>query len=136
MSFALPRDVYDDLISKIGRESAEKIMSAFETILDSINKKTDEQIIEKKEIVKNEVYSKLKNELATKEFVRAETNEIKAEFEGLKADFEGLKAEFHDLRGEVKEISLLLKVLIGISTFALTIFNPNFINLIEKIFKG
>ena len=129
MSFALPRDVYDDLISKIGKESAEKIMSAFETILDSINKKTDEQIIEKKEIVKNEVYSKLKNELATKEFVRAETNEIKAEFEGL-------KAEFHDLRGEVKEISLLLKVLIGISTFALTIFNPNFINLIEKIFKG
>ena len=122
MSFALPRDVYDDLISKVGKESAEKIISAFETILDTINKKTDEQIIEKKEIVKNEIYHDLKNELATKEFVRAEINEVKADIESL--------------RGEVKEISLLLKVLIGISTFALTIFNPNFINLIEKIFKG
>ena len=129
MNYALPRDIYDDLIPKIGRDSAEKIMSAFETILNTINQKTEEQIVEKKEIIKNELYNELKNELATKEFVRAEINEVKAEFEGL-------KAEFHDLRGEVKEISLLLKVLIGISTFALTIFNPNFINLIEKIFKG
>ena len=46
------------------------------------------------------------NELATKEFVRA----------------------------EIQKNNLLLKVLIGIAIFALTIFKPNFITLIEKIF--
>jgi len=59
------------------------------------------------------------DELATKEFVRAENNE--------------LRAEINELRGEIRQLALLL--LIGISLFALTIFNPNFIALIEKIFK-
>ena len=68
------------------------------------------------------------NELATKEFVRAEINEVRAEISDV-------KAEINKIKGEIKQNNLLLKVLIGISTFALTIFNPNFINLIEKIFK-
>jgi len=122
MGYALPREIYDDLTKKVGKESATKIMNAFESILDTINQKTEENIIEKKEIVKSEIYNKLKEELATKEFVRAEINEVKTDIESL--------------RGEVKENSLLLKILIGISTFALTIFNPNFIELINKIFKG
>ena len=54
------------------------------------------------------------NELATKEFGRAEMNEIRA---------------------EIKQNNFLLKVLIGISLFALTIFNPNFVNILEKILK-
>ena len=64
----------------------------------------------------------MKNELATKEFVRAEIN--------------GINTNVEALRGELKQNTLLLKVLIGISAFALTIFNPNFIELINKIFKG
>ena len=61
------------------------------------------------------------DELATKEFVRAGNNE--------------LRAEINELGGEVRQLALILKVLIGITLFALTIFNPNFIALIEKIFK-
>ena len=59
-----------------------------------------------KENVKAELYNELRMELATKEFVRA----------------------------EIKQNNLLLKVLIGISLFALTLLNPNFIDIVEKIF--
>ena len=82
--------------------------------LDIIQKESQKEIIEKKESLKAELYNELRNELATKEFVRAEINEVRA---------------------EIRQNNLLLKVLIGISIFALTIFNPNFVALIEKIVK-
>ena len=82
--------------------------------LDIIQKESQKEIIEKKESLKAELYNELRNELATKEFVRAEINEVRA---------------------EIRQNNLLLKVLIGISIFALTIFNPNFVALVEKIVK-
>ena len=78
-----------------------------ELFLDITQKETSKEIDEKKENIKATLYNELRNELATKEFVRAEINEVKA---------------------EINEI-------IGISIFALTIFNPNFIMLMEKLFK-
>ncbi len=77
-----------------------------ELFLDITQKETSKEIDEKKENIKATLYNELRN-LATKEFVRAEINEVKA---------------------EINEI-------IGISIFALTIFNPNFIMLMEKLFK-
>jgi hypothetical protein len=47
-------------------------------------------------------------ELATKEFVRAEINKV---------------------RSEIKQNALLLKILIGITVFGLTLFNPAFVRL-------
>jgi len=57
----------------------------------------------KKEQIKAELYNELRNELASKEFVRAEINEV---------------------RSEIKQNNLLLKVLIALALFGLTIFNP------------
>jgi len=94
MNYTIPRDLFNELVKNVGKESAEKFANAFESFL--------------------KLYNELRSELATKEFVRAEINEVRA---------------------EIQKNTLLLKVLIGISIFALTIFNPNFIMLIEKIFK-
>ena len=94
MNYTIPRDLFNELVKNVGKESAEKFANAFESFL--------------------KLYNELRSELATKEFVRAEINEVRA---------------------EIQKNTLLLKVLIGISIFALTIFNPNFITLIEKIFK-
>ena len=114
MQYTLPRELFDELVKNIGKESAIKFANAIEKFLEIVQNESNRVIIEKKENIKAELYNELRNELATKEFVRAEINEVKA---------------------EIKQNNLLLKVLIGISIFALTIFNPNFINLIEKIFK-
>jgi len=74
-----------------------------------------------KESLKAELYNELRTELATKEFVRAEIN--------------GVRAEISELRAEVKQNSLLLKVLIGIAVFGLTLFNPAFVKLVELVIK-
>jgi len=114
MQYTLPRDFFDELAKSVGKESAEKFANAIEKFLEIVQKESQKEIAEKKENLKAELYNELRNELATKEFVRAEISEIRA---------------------EIKQNNLLLKVLIGISLFALTIFNPNFISLIEKIIK-
>ena len=121
MQYTLPRGLFNELVEKIGKEKAEKFASAIETFLEIIQKEASKEIENKKETIKAELYNELRNELATKEFVRAEINEV--------------RAEINEVRAEIKQNNLLLKVLIGISLFALTIFNPNFISLVEKIFK-
>ena len=75
----------------------------------------------KKETLKSELYNELRAELATKEFVRAEIGEV--------------RAEISDVRAELKQNSLLLKILIGIAVFGLTLFNPAFVKLVELIMK-
>lgn len=54
-------------------------------------------------------------ELATKEFVRAEISEV--------------RTEINKVRSEIKQNALLLKILIGITVFGLTLFNPAFVRL-------
>jgi hypothetical protein len=63
---------------------------------------------------KSELYNERRAELATKEFVRAEIGEV---------------------RSELKQNDLLLKILIGITVFELTLFNPSFIKLVELFIK-
>ena len=128
MNYSLPREIFEELVKNVGKESAEKLARAIEIFLDTLQKESQKDIIEKKETLKAELYNELRNELATKEFVRAEINEIKAEINEV-------RGEINEVRAEIRQNNLLLKILIGISIFALTIFNPNFVTLIEKITK-
>ncbi|BCD62057.1 hypothetical protein NitYY0826_C0926 [Nitratiruptor sp. YY08-26] len=96
--------------------------------MDIIQQESLKEIENKKENIIATLYNELRNELATKEFVRAEINEVRAEINEV-------KVEINELRAEIRQNALFLKILIGISIFALTIFNPNFVALIEKIFK-
>ena len=128
MQYTLPRELFEELVDNIGKESATKFANVIEKFLEIIQNESNRLITDKKESIKAEIYNDLRNELATKEFVRAEINEVRAEINKV-------KAEINEVRSEIKQNSLLLKVLIGISIFALTIFNPNFVSLIEKIFK-
>lgn len=86
------------------------------------------RITAKKEAIKSEMYNELRAEMATKEFVRAEINQLRSEFHEL-------RSEFHELRSEIKQYALLLKVLMGIAVFGLTLFNPAFVKLVELLMK-
>ena len=70
----------------------------------------------------------MRAELATKEFVRAEIN-------GVRAEISEVRAEISEVRAELKQNSLLLKILIGIAVFELTLFNPAFVKLAELVIK-
>jgi hypothetical protein len=74
------------------RDKAEIFAKAIEGSIRAIDEKADEKTAENKQFIKAELYNALRNVLATKEFVRAENNE---------------------LRTEIKQNALLLKMLIG-----------------------
>jgi len=123
MSYSIPRDVFLLLEAAFNndREKAEVFAKAIEGSIQAIENQAEERITHKKETLKSELYNELRAELATKEFVRAEINEV--------------RAEISEVRADLKQNSLLLKILIGIAVFGLTLFNPAFVKIVELIMK-
>lgn len=130
MAYSIPRDVFLLLETAFSqdREKAEVFAKVIEGSIQAIENQADESITGKKEALKAELYNELRTELATKEFVRAEINSVRAEISDV-------RAEINVLRGELKQNTLLLKVLIGIVVFGLTLFNPAFVKLVELLMK-
>ena len=130
MSYSIPRDVFLLLEAAFNndREKAEVFAKAIEGSIQAIENQADERITHKKETLKSELYNELRAELATKEFVRAEIGEVRAEISGV-------RAEISEVRAELKQNALLLKILIGIAVFGLTLFNPAFVKLVELVMK-
>lgn len=127
MSYSIPRDVYILLESAFNqdRAKADIFAKAIEGSIQAIEFQAEEAITHKKEALKAELYNELRTELATKEFVRAEINGLRSE----------LRTEMTELRGEIKHNTLLLKILIAFAVFALTLFNPSFVKLVEVLTK-
>jgi len=123
MSHSIPRDVFLLLEAAFNqdREKAEIFAKAIEGSIQAIENQADECITHKKEALKSELYNELRTELATKEFVRAEISEV--------------RADIRVVREELKHSALLLKILIGIAVFGLTLFNPAFVKLVELVMK-
>jgi hypothetical protein len=125
MAYLLPRDAYllFEEAFKHYRAKAEVFAHAIETSITAIQDKAGEHIIGGSP--KSEMYNKLRAKLATKEFVRAEVN--------------GLRDQIHQVMGnlyaEMKQQGLLLKILIGLAIFGLTLFNPAFVKLVELLKK-
>ena len=116
MAYSLQRDVFTLLEEAFNQDKgkAEIFAKAIEDSIKAIEVKAEERIVDKKEAIKSELYNELRAELATKEFVRAEINE---------------------LRSDIKQNALLLKFLLGIAVFGLTLFNPAFVRLVELLIK-
>lgn len=120
MTYTLPRNIFDLLLEAIGdKQKTEVFARAIESSIQAIDDKAVESITEKKHQLKAELYNDLRSELATKEFVRAEISEV--------------RAEISDVRAEIKNMQTLMKVLIGLMVFGLTLANPGFIELIKSI---
>ena len=130
MSYSIPRDVFLLLETAFNhdREKAEVFAKAIEGSIQAIEHQADERITQKKETLKSELYNELRTELATKEFVRAEIGEVRTEISEVRTEISGLRAE-------LKQNALLLKILIGIAVFGLTLFNPAFVKLVELLMK-
>jgi len=125
MTYTIPRNLFDILVEVFhSKEKAEVFANTFEEIVIDVKTTVHENTEKKQEQVKVELYKDLKGELATKEFVRAEIAETKTE----------LKMEILEVKSEVKEIKSMLKILIALSIFGLTLLNPTFVKIIEKIF--
>ncbi len=127
MTYTLPRNIFDLLQEALGdKQKTEVFARAIESSIQAIDDKAVESITEKKLQLRAELYNDLRSELATKEFVRAETSEVRAEISEV-------RAEISEVRGEIKQMQILMKVLIGLMVFGLTFANPAFIELIKSL---
>ncbi len=104
------------------------MLRLIEGSIQSIETQANEHAERNKGDLKSELYNDLRSELVTKEFVWAEINEVRTEI----AD---VRSEIAELRAEMKQNALLLKILIGIAVFGLTLFNPAFVKLVELLMK-
>ena len=53
----------------------------------------------------------------------------------MRAEISEVRTEISEVRAELKHNALLLKILIGITVFGLTLFNPAFVKLVELVMK-
>lgn len=134
MAYSIPREAFLLLEEAFNhdRAKAEVFARAIEGSIQAIEHRAEEHITYQKETLKSELYNELRAELATKEFVRAEINGLRSE---LRTEISELRTEISELRGEIKQNALLLKILIGIAVFGLTLFNPAFVRLVELVMK-
>lgn len=141
MAYSLPREAFLLLEEAFNqdRAKAEVFARAIEGSIQAIEHQAEEHILHQKETLKSELYNELRGELATREFVRAEINELRAEIRTeineIRTEINELRIEVNLLRGELKQNALLLKILIGIAVFGLTLFNPAFVKLVELLMK-
>jgi len=56
MQYTLSRELFDELVNKLGKDGAEKFANAIELFLDIIYKEAQKEITQKKEEVKAELY--------------------------------------------------------------------------------
>ncbi len=105
MAYILPAHIYE-LVHKEFRDEkkADALLRAIELSFSEIERELRGEIEEKKEVLKSAVYNELRNELATKEFVRAENailrDEIHQEISQLR---EEMNREISQLREEMHQ---------------------------------
>ena len=147
-TFILPREAFNAIEAGLGsKERAEVLASAIEMCLNEINQMARESILEKKEHVKIEIKEELKNELVTRELFeerfRYLDNKIDERFTYLDNKIEErfnyldnkIEERFATLNVKIDALNFKFNILVALMIIVVTFANPNFINLIEKIFK-
>ena len=107
MPVTLPIDVYEVFEGAFGKEGAHKIVKSLESaISDAIDYKW--------KVTKDELLNAIRKEFVTRELFEERFNVVDEKF---------------------KSLNFKLNIFIAIALIALTLANPTFVKLIEKIFK-
>ncbi len=165
MGYVLPAHIYDLVRKEFGDEKkADVLLRVIELSFSEIEREVKEEFQEQKEVVKSAVYNELRNELATKEFVRAEATALRDEMhqeigklrgevislrEEMYQEIGKLQDEMHQeigklrdemhqevssIRSDIRVLDFQMKVLIALMILGMTLMNPNFVELLRQIF--
>ncbi|MEW6605900.1 MAG: hypothetical protein AB1414_00425 [bacterium] len=149
-TYTLPRATYDLLIEALGeKQRAETFAKAMESVIEAIDNRAKEGIVEKKSQIKTELRDELRNELVTRELFeerfkvvdeRFKTldNKMEERFKTLENEmnerFNVVDERFNVVDEKFKSLNFRLNIFIAIALIALTFANPTFVKLIEKVF--
>ena len=123
-------------IKELGQEKNEQIiMESIQVVADEI---THKQVINTKEI-KDELEERLKGELATRDFVRAEINQVRAEIAEVRQEIAEVKQELkQDISGISNKFNILeqkVKFYASGLGFLMIILQPKVFEFISTLFK-
>ncbi|MEW6618816.1 MAG: hypothetical protein AB1422_05650 [bacterium] len=160
-TYTLPRATYDLLTEALGeKQRAETFAKAMESVIEAIDNRAKEGIVEKKSQIKTELRDELRNELVTRELFeerfkvvdeRFKTldNKMEERFKTLENEMNGrfkilenemnerfnvVDERFNVVDEKFKSLNFRLNIFIAIALIALTFANPTFVKLIEKVF--
>jgi len=138
-TYTMPREAFDLLVEALGeKQKAEIFATAMESQLDFIREQADEEIAEKKEMIKIEIRDELKKELVTREIFEERFKIIDEKFKSLVTEmnirFDGVDEKFKVIDEKFKSLNFKLNIFIAIALIALTFANPAFVQLIGKLF--
>lgn len=131
-TYTLPREAYDLLVETLGEKSkAETLAHALERILEAIEAKADEAIVERKAHIKIELKDELRQELVTRELFEERFARLESE---MRERFNVVDERFNVVDEKFRSLNFKLNIFIVIALLALTLANPTFVALLEKVF--
>ena len=118
MPVTLPIDVYEVFEGSFGKEGAHKVIKSLES---AISDATDY----KWKVTKDELLDAIRKEFVTRELFEEKLNGIKTE----------MKERANVVDEKFKSLNFKLNIFIAIALLALTLANPTFVKLVERLFK-
>ena len=135
MQYTLPRDAFEVLVDTFkDRVRAEKFAKAIEDIVEFSKERADQEITEKKELIKIELKEELKNELVTRDIFEERFNGLNERFKSIDERFKSMDERFKSIDERFKSLDFKLNIFIGLTLILLTFANPSFIELIKTFF--
>jgi len=120
-TYTLPREAFDILQESLGgKQKAEVLARTLETVINSIQQRAKEEILEQKQFLKVALKDELKQELVTRELFEERFKVIEEKFKVMEEKFASLHFK--------------MNLFIAIALIALTFANPTFVQLLQKLF--
>ncbi len=141
-TYTLPREAYELLVEALGEKSkADVFARALERSIQAIEENADEAIVEKKAHIKIELKEELRQELVTRELFEERYSRLEREmnerFNVVDEKFKSLATEmnerFNVVDEKFKSLNFKLNIFIAIALLALTLANPTFTVLVQKL---
>lgn len=144
-TYTLPREAYELLVEALGEKSkADVFARALERSIQAIEERADEAIVEKKGHIKIELREDLRQELVTRELFEERLNVVDERFKSLDREmnerFRSLETKmnerFNVMDERFKSLNFKFNIFTAIALLALTLANPTFTVLVQKLFSA
>ncbi len=122
------------LVEALGEKSkADVLARALERSIQAIEERADEAIVERKGHIKIGLKEELRQEPGTRELFEERFNRLESE---MRERFNVVDQKFNVVDEKFKSLNFKLNIFIAIALLALTLANPTFTVLVQKLFSA
>lgn len=131
--YKLSREIFGILEDTFGsKEKAEIFAGTFEEYLDFIDEKTEKMTVDKLENIRLKIKEDLSATLVTRELFDERMKHVDLKFNGLRKEID---ERFNSVDIKFKSLNFKFNILIALTLAALTLANPAFMKLLQKLLQ-